>query len=167
VFNELDPFLKFRGKRRQEIVLREVVDALEFLSGPELEKNQIELRNRVTRSLRFRANRTDMYVMLANFLDNAVYWLSNSDVDSRVVEVRGRETDGEVVVEIADSGPGVPLDEAEHIFDAGYTTKPGGTGLGLSIVRDVVEFYGGRIEVAEDDDLGGARFRVTLPLKGG
>jgi len=167
VFNELNPFLKFKGKRRQEIVLRGVVDALEFLFGPELKKNQIELRNRVARSLRFRANRTDMYVMLANFLDNAVYWLSNSDVDSRIVEVRGREASGQVVVQIADSGPGVPLDEAEHIFDAGYTTKPGGTGLGLSIVRDVVEFYGGRVEVAEDDDLGGARFKVTLPLKGG
>jgi len=166
IFEDLDPFLKFRGRARQDVVVREVVSVLEFLFGPELKKNGIKLINNIPARIRFRANPTDFYVMLGNFLDNSIYWLVDSKTRSSVIEFRSRETPGAIILEVADSGPGIAEDAGAQVFDAGFTTKPNGTGLGLSIVKDVVESYGGTVEVSEDKQLGGALFRVALPLKG-
>ncbi|WCJ58841.1 ATP-binding protein [Fontisphaera persica] len=73
-----------------------------------------------------------------------------------------RKEDGTVVIEVADSGPGIPRDRLERIFEAYYSTKPRGTGLGLAIVKHTLEVYGGRIRA--ESELGkGARFIITLP----
>jgi signal transduction histidine kinase len=73
-----------------------------------------------------------------------------------------RREDGTVVMEVADSGPGIPRDRLERIFEAYYSTKPRGTGLGLAIVKHTLEVYGGRIRA--ESELGkGARFIITLP----
>ena len=77
------------------------------------------------------------------------------------------ELDGDFVrVRICDSGPGVPDEVREHIFEPFYTTKPvgQGTGLGLSISHGIVTRHGGRIEV-ENLPEGGACFSVLLPLR--
>ncbi len=73
-------------------------------------------------------------------------------------------------IEIADSGPGIPPEARELIFErfrqleGGATRRHGGTGLGLSIARDFVELHNGKISAGEAPE-GGARFVVTLPLK--
>jgi len=71
----------------------------------------------------------------------------------------------EVFLEVADTGPGIPREDQDRIFEPFYTTKPPGrgTGLGLSICYAIVEAHQGRIEV--DSAPGrGARFRVHLPV---
>jgi signal transduction histidine kinase len=68
-----------------------------------------------------------------------------------------------VQVSVADTGPGIPNDKLESIFDTFFTTKPHGTGLGLSIARTIIANYGGRIW-AENKHSGGAVFRFILPL---
>jgi signal transduction histidine kinase len=72
---------------------------------------------------------------------------------------------GEVVVEVQDTGVGIPVPDQGKIFEPFYTTKPPGrgTGLGLSICYGIVSDHGGRIEV--DSVPGrGAIFRVFLPV---
>jgi signal transduction histidine kinase len=72
--------------------------------------------------------------------------------------------DQDVVISVADDGPGIPPDQVGRIFEAYFTTKEKGTGLGLAIVKHNAELYGGRIAV--DSVLGnGAKFTVTLPAK--
>ena len=66
-------------------------------------------------------------------------------------------------IRISDTGPGIPRDQAEYVFDPFYTTKPQGTGLGLSIVHKIVSNYRGWIRV-DPDYQGGACFVLTLPL---
>jgi signal transduction histidine kinase len=61
---------------------------------------------------------------------------------------------------VDDDGPGIPEDERDRVFEAGYSTGEAGTGFGLSIVRDVVEAHGWDIRVVEGAD-GGARFEIT------
>jgi signal transduction histidine kinase len=71
---------------------------------------------------------------------------------------------GEVVVEIADNGPGIPADSIEKIFEPFFSKRAGGTGLGLAIARQMVENHGGSIEV--DSQLGrGTTFRIRLPRR--
>src|SRR6185503_5601076 len=61
-----------------------------------------------------------------------------------------------------DSGPGIPLDVRQHLFDSFFTTKPDGLGLGLAIVRSIVERHQGRVH-ADNAEGGGATFRVVMP----
>ena len=66
---------------------------------------------------------------------------------------------------VEDDGPGIPAAERSRIFSRGArldTEKPG-TGLGLAIVRDVVDIYGGTVELDESEDLGGLLVRLKLP----
>ena len=70
----------------------------------------------------------------------------------------------EVVVEVHDTGLGVPAEEVSKIFDLFYTTKAQGSGLGLAIARKFAESQGGYVSVASGL-AGGGTFVVTLPLR--
>jgi signal transduction histidine kinase len=60
---------------------------------------------------------------------------------------------------VEDDGPGIPEDEREAVFDAGYTNAADGTGFGLAIVEEIAQAHGWTVEVADDEDgRGGARF---------
>jgi signal transduction histidine kinase len=75
----------------------------------------------------------------------------------------------EVLITVADDGPGIDADILPLIFEPFQTAKRGGTGLGLSIVRAIVAAHGGRV-MAENGEAGGAVFRIVLPAligKGG
>jgi signal transduction histidine kinase len=93
------------------------------------------------------------------------------------VAVRARALAGEAVIEVMDSGPGVPAEERESIFNLFFRGRPSesatagrsvkGSGLGLAIARELVEAHGGHISVVAADRNGphGAHFRVTLPRR--
>ena len=66
-------------------------------------------------------------------------------------------------ISISDNGPGIPDNIAPRIFRPFFTTKAQGTGLGLALVQKIVVTHNGRITAGNDDD-GGARFVVTLPV---
>jgi signal transduction histidine kinase len=68
-----------------------------------------------------------------------------------------------VLVDVADTGPGVGHDVADKMFNPFFTTKPQGSGLGLAIVRKIVDAHEGRIDVTSLPNRG-TTFRVTLPL---
>jgi signal transduction histidine kinase len=70
-----------------------------------------------------------------------------------------------IQMEVTDSGPGIPADVMEKIFNPFFTTKPQGSGLGLAIVRKIVDAHDGRIDVSARPE-GGTRFGVTLPVSG-
>ncbi len=73
-------------------------------------------------------------------------------------------TDSSMEIAIRDSGPGIPRDKVERIFEAYYTTKEKGSGLGLAIVKHNVELYAGRVKL--ESELGkGSRFILTFPAK--
>jgi len=67
------------------------------------------------------------------------------------------------VISVADSGPGVPEDERERVFEPFHTTKEEGTGLGLPIARRIVTEHGGTLSLTQAKG-GGAKFTITLPF---
>ena len=73
----------------------------------------------------------------------------------------GREA---VQVEVADNGPGMPPEVADHIFDPFFTTKAQGSGLGLAIVRKIVDAHDGQIDLKTVPGHG-TTIRVTLPTR--
>jgi len=68
-----------------------------------------------------------------------------------------------VVIDVADNGPGIPLDLRDKVFDPFFTTKVQGSGLGLPIVRKIVDAHDGRIDLVSGPGQG-TRFRVTIPV---
>jgi len=92
--------------------------------------------------------------------------IMNADqaMDSRgVIRIRtGMHGDHQIAIEVRDHGPGIREEDAEHLFELFYSTKPRGTGLGLPIVMQIVLAHGGQIEARNCPD-GGASFVVTLP----
>jgi signal transduction histidine kinase len=100
-----------------------------------------------------------MLQVLTNLLENAAYAAGPTGW----VQLRAAAIDGNVAVEVSDSGPGVPTQLRERVFEPFYTTKPVGvgTGLGLSLSRDIVQRHGGVLEIR---DRGGRPcFVVELP----
>ena len=103
--------------------------------------------------------------VLINLITNAVHAVENGERGGRV-EVRAQaDTPSTVLLEVADSGPGISEVDRERIFEPFFTTKSDGkgTGLGLPIVRNIVDQHRGEILVSRSD-LGGAAFRVILPV---
>jgi PAS domain S-box-containing protein len=99
--------------------------------------------------------------VIMNLVGNAI----DASRDEGEVIVRSRATATDAVVEVQDSGTGIPAAIREKIFDPFFTTKPQGegTGLGLSISYGIVQDHGGSIEV-ESEEGKGSLFRVKLPL---
>lgn len=81
------------------------------------------------------------------------------------VRLEARATGGRVELAVADSGPGVPPELRERVFEPFFTTRARGTGLGLAVARQIVEAHGGQIEVGERPG-GGARFTIRMPAAG-
>ncbi|WP_256749691.1 sensor histidine kinase [Mesorhizobium sp. Mes31] len=102
--------------------------------------------------------------MIVNLVDNALRYSAAGGT----VTVKLAAVDGEAVLTVADDGPGIPMDERDHVFErfyriAGSTEE--GSGLGLAIVREVVENAGGRVTLG-DGTAGGLVVEVRLPLAG-
>ena len=106
--------------------------------------------------------------VVLNLTRNAIEAIEEAGIASSVVKVGvAGTTEDEIAVSVADCGPGIAPDDAEHIFDPFYSTKGGGLGVGLSISRDIVEAHGGRLSLAPNEG-GGCVFKFTLPVaKGG
>jgi signal transduction histidine kinase len=101
---------------------------------------------------------------LGNLLSNA----NKFTPAGGAVAVRAGTESGGLYVEIADTGPGIELDEQEAVFQAFYRGQhggrfPQGMGLGLTIARDLVTAHGGRLELASTPGQG-SRFTLRLPL---
>jgi two-component system sensor histidine kinase KdpD len=100
--------------------------------------------------------------VMINLVENAVKYAPSGSA----IDLSASANDREVVVEVADRGPGIPAGEEARIFDKFYRAKPareGGVGLGLTICRGIIEAHGGRIW-AENRRGGGAVFRFAIPL---
>jgi signal transduction histidine kinase len=110
---------------------------------------------------------SDLHRVLVNLFVNA----ADAMPDGGRIMVRAR-TDrmlgpsvAAVVIDITDTGTGIPLELVPHVFERGFTTKPPGqgTGLGLAICRDIVHAHGGRIDLTTRPGQG-TTVRVSLPI---
>lgn len=139
----------------------ETVELLSVLAEEKEQRLFLEIRERPVVTV----DRTSARQALVNLLDNAIKYTPTGSAIRLTV---GLFTSGEAMVEIADSGPGIPEDDLDRIFDrfyrvdTGRSREKGGAGLGLSIVKWAIEINGGSIEV--ESELGqGSVFRVLFP----
>ncbi len=108
------------------------------------------------------ADRDQLYRVLSNLGRNAVQALESSDDARGEIVVAGRREGSVTVIEISDTGPGLPERARAHLFEAFQSVaRKGGSGLGLAIAAELVQAHGGQIALVNNE--GGATFRVSIP----
>ncbi len=110
-----------------------------------------------------RGDRLLLRRVLLNLVSNALEAMPKGGV----LEAQLRVDGARVVLDLTDSGVGVPAEVRAHLFEPYFTTRSTGTGLGLAIAKRVVEDHGGTIELAAGENGVGTRVRVSLPAAGG
>lgn len=144
--------------RWQPVSVRAVVD--EVLAGCQGEAfNRIRLITDVPEDVPFVDGcPQQLHQVLWNLVVNAAEALNGCGE----IQVRAFAQGQSVVIEVADTGPGIPEELRARVFDPLFTTKPGGTGLGLAVVRNIIAEHGGAIAVAAAQRRG-AKITVRLP----
>ena len=107
------------------------------------------------------ANRVQIQQVILNFIRNAVDAMASSPRRELMIRTDPADLEGFAKVSVADTGPGLSSEIAEHLFQPFMSTKADGMGVGLSISRTIIEAHGGRIW-AETSEAGGATFQFLL-----
>jgi signal transduction histidine kinase len=108
------------------------------------------------------ADRDQLFRVLSNLCRNAAQALEGDDERGGEIMVSARREGSVVVIEVSDTGPGVPEKARARLFEAFQSVaRKGGSGLGLAIAQELVQAHGGQIALVNND--GGATFRITIP----
>ena len=107
-------------------------------------------------------DKTHLIRILTNLVKNATQSLENTD--NPKIEVKVKEDNGNVIINVADNGKGIDEEDKNRVFEPKFTTKSSGMGLGLPMIKNIVEAYGGNITFTSEIDRGTV-FTVTIPKK--
>jgi PAS domain S-box-containing protein len=140
-----------------------VAEVLAMLHG-ELAINRVDLTFAAAADLPpVTGDRVQLQQVLMNFVRNAIEAVAGELPATRRAAVRtSRTANGDALVEVEDSGPGLDPDAADRLFEPFFTTKRHGIGLGLSISRSIVEAHGGHVS-ARRNPARGMTFCFVLP----
>jgi signal transduction histidine kinase len=134
--------------------------------APQLEKNNIQLKFESSEPMHIQADAAQLKQVLINLVQNAADSIGqNGVITLRVRSDRKRLTNGEtpvVILEVMDSGQGIPPEVEKRLFDPFFTTKETGTGLGLSIAARIVQKHGGELQYQTQMNHG-TTFGIILP----
>jgi C4-dicarboxylate-specific signal transduction histidine kinase len=109
-------------------------------------------------------DRVQLQQVMMNLMVNGIDAMKDVD-GTRELAIKSQRADHEqLLVSVSDTGVGLPVQQADQIFKAFFTTKLQGTGMGLSISRSIIESHGGRLWAA-DNSPRGASFHFALPTK--
>ncbi|HUF79327.1 MAG TPA: ATP-binding protein [Thermoanaerobaculia bacterium] len=162
IVNNLLDFARKRSEERTPLDLVPVVEESLDLLAERRASRGVALELRLPgQPLEVLGNDGELQQVFTNLALNAIDAMAGGGT----LTVEARALDGLACVWVQDTGPGIPPEEIERIFEPFYSTKAsqGGTGLGLSISHDIVRSHGGQLHVASEPGRG-TRFRIELPL---
>lgn len=141
---------------------RSLERSLALLATP-IDKSRVKIGLDKTAELLVQAEDVRLEQVLVNIIGNAIDAVTAMPESERRIDISTTEEDATVTLTVSDSGPGIPEELLDSVFDPFYTTKDvgKGLGLGLSISYNIVEDFGGRL-TAHSDDGAGSRFIITL-----
>ncbi|MCY1015514.1 PAS domain S-box protein [Pyxidicoccus sp. MSG2] len=164
IVRDLKTFSRVDSADNTDVDVRQVLESTLNLATTEI-RHRAQLVKQFDEVPRVRANESRLGQVFLNLLVNAAQAIPGGTPDRHEIRVATRlGSGGRVMVEVADTGTGIPSEHLPRLFDPFFTTKePGvGTGLGLSICHSLVAALGGEIHV-ESEQGKGSTFRVLLP----
>jgi signal transduction histidine kinase len=165
-------FLQFARPSEPELVAlpaARLLQEVHELLRPQLEKSAIKLEMGTCEPVWVWADTQQIKQVLINLIQNSADSIGRDGVITlracgQAAPAR-KGSEGSVVLEVADTGKGIPPEVQQRLFDPFFTTKEGGTGLGLPIAARIVEKHGGRLSYQTARNRG-TTFRIVLPQKG-
>ena len=146
------------------ININDVIDEAVALVQRELEQHGVVLREQFSSDIGFvKGDRIQLQQVVINLIMNSAEAMENVTQRAREIVIRSsRSGNGQVAVEVQDSGDGVDPVVIDRLFEAFFTTKPKGLGMGLSISRSIIEAHDGRLTMSSDGK-SGATVHIALP----
>jgi PAS domain S-box-containing protein len=149
--------------RKERFDLNAAIEEVIGLGRSAIINNRVWVQTRLSEGLGpVHGDRVQLQQVVLNLLLNALEAMGSIEAAPRELLISTRQDDTGVLVAVRDSGPGIPPEHIERVFNSFYTTKPSGTGMGLSICRSIIDAHGGRLW-AEANEPRGAIFQFTLP----
>jgi C4-dicarboxylate-specific signal transduction histidine kinase len=164
VIEQMRALIKRRTLQMNPLGLNELVQDVFSLVHSDAMARQVALDCSVAPGLPLVAcDRVHLSQVLLNLIMNGMDAMQTTPGSAKrvLIEARPRE-EGKVEVAVTDSGPGVPAEIIDKVFDPFYTTKSGGLGMGLPISRTIIEAHGGRLWAERAPAGRGLTFRFTL-----
>jgi len=158
----------------EALMTHQIVDLAQLVAGTAdqmrllAEDKRLSLKCIATQRIEVEGDPNRLKQVVVNLIDNAIKYTG----EGGKVEIRVGTNDGNAVLEVSDTGVGIPSDAISHVFERFYrvdkarSRQMGGTGLGLSIVKSICTAHHGRVTV-ESNEGRGSRFLVELPLPNG
>ncbi len=160
---------RFAAKRPAELtlldvneVVRDAIQMVEADARRHVTRLEIDLADALPSLY---GGKVQIQQVLVNLMRNAFEAVSSLDARDRAVVITTQFNSHVITVSVADSGPGLPDDMLQTIFDPYFTTKPDGLGMGLNISRSIIMSCGGRLQAKRNLERG-MTFYFTLPTAG-
>ena len=164
ITHKLLSFARKTDSRIIAISLKELLQEIVYLSSQRAKYSNIEIQTEIENDLPpISASETEMQQVFLNLVNNA---LDAMEKTGGKISLTAKRRDNEIVVAVADNGPGIADANLARVFDPFYTTKPvgKGTGLGLSICYGIIKKIGGDIQVRSLKGQG-TTFEIRIPCK--
>ncbi|MGA2496839.1 MAG: ATP-binding protein [Tepidisphaeraceae bacterium] len=158
----LDDFMRYAGKielDRKPISLNALCEELVDFFYPQAQLQRVQLRLRKYEpDITVPADERQIKQAVLNLMLNGMQAMPDGGDMILAVSARPREA----MIDVIDTGTGIPAEAAARIFDAYYSTRKGGTGLGLAMTRRIIEAHGGSVTVTSEPGKG-SDFTIRLP----
>ncbi|MBW2615231.1 MAG: two-component sensor histidine kinase [Deltaproteobacteria bacterium] len=163
ITHKLLSFARKTDSRIQDVRIDDLIEELVSLSAQKAKYSNVTINTDIQPDLpELKVSQTELQQVIFNLINNALDAMEKKGGD---LNITGSLEDNHIIIELEDSGPGIPESNISRIFDPFFTTKPvgKGTGLGLSICYGIIKKLGGEIKVRSVIDEG-TSFRVSIPL---
>jgi C4-dicarboxylate-specific signal transduction histidine kinase len=151
--------------QRESVDVNEVIQEMIVLLRGEAARYSIPIRADLAAGLpKVKADRVQLQQVFMNLMLNGIDAIKEMSAAGELT-VKSEGAESGLMISVSDTGVGVPLEQADQIFNAFFTTKPHGIGMGLPISRSIVEAHGGRLWAAANSPRG-TSFQFTLPSEG-
>ncbi|WP_199170643.1 PAS domain S-box protein [Caulobacter sp. FWC2] len=153
--------------RLERVGVEQVIQVVLDLLQGELQRQGVTAKAQLEHSpIIILGDVTQLQQVVLNLIMNAIEAMAGGHEGPKRLTVQARIREGEAIVSVSDTGPGLGSDDPDRLFEAFFSTKAEGIGMGLSICRSIIEAHGGKIW-ARTNRTQGSVFSFTLPLAEG
>jgi PAS domain S-box-containing protein len=165
IIGRISALVKKVTLQRELVDVNELIREMIFLLHSEANRYSISVATELAADLpKVMADRVQLQQVFMNLMLNGIDAMKEMRGGSELT-IKSEVSDGQLLISISDTGVGLPVEQAEQIFKAFFTTKPNGTGMGLRISQSIIESHDGRLWAANNSPRG-ASFYFNLPCAG-
>ncbi|MCM8821176.1 MAG: HAMP domain-containing histidine kinase, partial [Candidatus Omnitrophica bacterium] len=158
ILNKLTTFTLLAPLKTERVNLKEIIDEVIEVFQFELAKKQIVIDINILQEISLKADKVQISEILFNLISNSIENMTKGNI-----KISAEIKEAFIKISVQDTGKGIPQEVLPHITEPFYSTKTGGFGLGLFIVSNIVENYGGRLEITSEEQKG-TTVNIYLPI---